>query len=75
MAKNRKYENVYEITFTGTTTNGFRAKFLHEVLTNTLKALSVYTNISYKTTKNVGDFKIEENRVSVLLKGYHENQL
>ena len=40
MAKNRKYENVYQVTLSGNCTNGFLAKVRHGLLTGFVRALA-----------------------------------
>lgn len=59
MAKNRKFENVYQVTVTGRCTNGFLARVLHRVLTSILEGIThsyAQANVSYKVIKTEGDF-------------------
>lgn len=59
MGKNRKYENVYQITVSGTTTNGFTAELRHKLIKGFVEALN-YPGItqltSFKVIKTEGDF-------------------
>lgn len=59
MAKNRRFENVYQVTISGRCTNGFMAKVMHRVFTTMVEGLDmgyVQTNVTHKVMKTEGDF-------------------
>ena len=61
MAKNKSFENVYQVTISGRCTNGFMAKVMHKVFTNLIEGLGygyAQTNVSYKVLKTEGDFDV-----------------
>ena len=59
MGKNRKYENVYQITASGTTTNGFTAELRHKLIKGFVEAMNypgISQTTSLKVIKTKGDF-------------------
>lgn len=58
MAKNRKYENVYQITLTGSATNGFTPKCKHDIIKATIQAMQATWpgDVLLEVIKTKGDF-------------------
>lgn len=59
MGKNRTYKNVYEVTLTGKTTNGFTAKVLDTILRTVVVALGsnyAQTQVDIECVETKGDY-------------------
>lgn len=59
MGKNRSYKNVYEVTISGKTTNGFTAKILDNIIRTVVIALghqSAQSQIDIECVETKGDY-------------------
>jgi hypothetical protein len=59
MAKNRKYENVYQIKVSGNCTNGFTSMLIHKLLMSVVEAVQYSYkahDISIEVVSTKGDF-------------------
>ena len=65
MGKNRTFKNVYVITFSGVTTNGFRAEILDSAIKGFIEAVNMtfektFAELSVTETKGDFDAKVRK---------------
>ncbi len=59
MAKNASYKNVYQITVTGRTTNGFTAKIIDQFIRSVVMSIGLnwkQSNAKVEVIETVGDY-------------------